>query len=92
MHAHRYYPRVDVPVAWMLEDIDLPCTLPLPEPGDDAVPVLAQALRDEEPLIRGHAAWALGRIGTGEAVAALRGREGEEEDAWVREEIVLTLE
>lgn len=32
MHAHRDYRRVDVPVAWMLEDIDLPCTLPLPEP------------------------------------------------------------
>ena len=32
MHAHRYYRRVDVQVAWMLEDIDLPCALPLPEP------------------------------------------------------------
>lgn len=33
----------------------------------EAVPVLAAALNDEEPLIRGHSAWALGRIG-GEAV------------------------
>ncbi len=32
MHAYRYFRRVDVPAAWMLEDIDLPCTLPLPEP------------------------------------------------------------
>ena len=28
----------------------------------EAVPALVQALRDEEPLIRGHAAWALGRV------------------------------
>ena len=28
-----------------------------------AVPVLTAALRDPEPLVRGHAAWALGRIG-----------------------------
>ena len=30
----------------------------------EAVPALAVALSDEEPLVRGHAAWALGRIGT----------------------------
>jgi hypothetical protein len=30
----------------------------------EAVPVLATALHDDEPLVRGHAAWALGRIGT----------------------------
>ncbi len=53
----------------------------------EAVPVLAKALNDEEPLIRGHAAWALGRIGTPEGVEALRGREAVEEDARVREEI-----
>jgi epoxyqueuosine reductase len=53
----------------------------------EAVPVLAAALHDEEPLIRGHAAWALGRIGTAEAVEALRRREAVEEDEWVREEI-----
>jgi epoxyqueuosine reductase len=55
----------------------------------EALPVLAQALHDDEPLIRGHVAWALGRIGTAEAVEALRGRAGVEEDAWVREEIEL---
>lgn len=44
-----------------------------------------------EPLIRGHAAWALGRIGIPEAVEALRGREGVEEDGWVREELALAL-
>ncbi|HET7275729.1 MAG TPA: tRNA epoxyqueuosine(34) reductase QueG [Longimicrobiaceae bacterium] len=53
----------------------------------EAVPVLAAALDDHEPLIRGHAAWALGRIGTSDALQALRGREAVEEDDWVREEI-----
>jgi epoxyqueuosine reductase len=57
----------------------------------DAVPALAIALNDEEPLVRGHAAWALGRIGTEAAMQALRGREEVEEDAWVREEIAAAL-
>lgn len=56
-----------------------------------AVPALAQALADEEPLVRGHAAWALGRIATPEARQALQGREAVEEDPWVREEILLAL-
>jgi epoxyqueuosine reductase len=37
----------------------------------EAVPVLVAALGDSEPLVRGHAAWALGAIGLVEAVAAL---------------------
>jgi epoxyqueuosine reductase len=57
----------------------------------EAVPVLVAALSDEEPLLRGHAAWALGRIGTAEAVEALLGREWVEQDEWVREEIALAL-
>jgi hypothetical protein len=57
----------------------------------EAVPVLAASLWDSEPLIRGHASWALGRIGTEEALEALRGREGVEMDSWVREEIALAL-
>ena len=57
----------------------------------EAVPVLAAALADEEPLVRGHAAWALGRVGTSGAVQALRGRAEVEEDAWVREELSLAL-
>jgi hypothetical protein len=51
----------------------------------EAVPALAVALNDEEPLVRGHAAWALGRIGTEAARQALSGRGEVEEDAWVRE-------
>jgi len=53
----------------------------------EAVPSLAIALNDEEPLVRGHAAWALGRIGTEAALQALAGRAEVEEDARVREEI-----
>jgi epoxyqueuosine reductase len=57
----------------------------------DAVPALAVALNDEEPLVRGHAAWALGRIGTEAARQALSGRAEVEEDVWVREEIAAAL-
>jgi epoxyqueuosine reductase len=53
----------------------------------DAVPALIDALSDAEPLVRGHAAWALGRIGTSEAREALRGREAVEEDPSVLEEL-----
>lgn len=60
--------------------------------GDtQAVPVLARALADHEPLIRGHAAWALGRIGGTEAHAALSARRALEDDAWVAEELALAL-
>jgi epoxyqueuosine reductase len=40
--------------------------------GDtEAVPALIEALSDSEPLVRGHAAWALGRLGGQRARAAL---------------------
>ena len=39
-----------------------------------AVPALKKALHDEEPLVRGHAAWALGQIGGGGAKRGLQGR------------------
>jgi len=57
----------------------------------EAVPVLAAALDDDEPLVRGHVAWALGRIETGQALKALRTRVAVEEDDWVREEIIGVL-
>ncbi|HYJ78449.1 MAG TPA: tRNA epoxyqueuosine(34) reductase QueG [Longimicrobiaceae bacterium] len=57
----------------------------------EAVPALAAALNDEEPLIRGHAAWALGRLGTEATRQALSGRAEVEEDAWVRQEIAAAL-
>jgi len=53
----------------------------------EAVPALIRALDDEEPLVRGHVAWALGRIGTPEAADALRRRLGVEEDTHVKVEI-----
>jgi epoxyqueuosine reductase len=53
-----------------------------------AIPILCAALRDEEPLVRGHAAWALGQLGARDPLrAALRG----EEDPWVVEEIEQAL-
>ncbi len=56
------------------------------------VPALARVLRDDSsPIVRGHAAWALGRIGTGEAAAALREVAEQETDAGAREEIESAL-
>ncbi len=52
-----------------------------------AVPVLVRALDDAEALVRGHAAWALGRVGTDEARGALLGLRQEETDVGVRQEV-----
>jgi epoxyqueuosine reductase len=51
----------------------------------EAVPVLSLALRDVSPLVRGHAAWALGRIPHQAAASALAA--AAEEDPEVVEEI-----
>jgi epoxyqueuosine reductase len=56
-------------------------------PSPEAVPALVAALADPEPLVRGHVAWALGRIGTYAAIEALRQRLTTEEDAEVTSEI-----
>ena len=57
-----------------------------------AVSPLARALeRDPHPMVRGHAAWALGRIGAPLAVSALRRRSTAETDIGVREEIDAAL-
>jgi epoxyqueuosine reductase len=59
-----------------------------------AVAPLAEALHDRKPLVRGHAAWALGELGSlsGEqgrdALANLLARE---QVAWVREEAQLAF-
>lgn len=58
----------------------------------DDVPALAAALSDPEPLVRGHAACALGRIDSPAALAALRSRVLDEPDnsilekrgSWIR--------
>lgn len=59
--------------------------------SQDAVPALVDALRDLEPLVRGHAAWALGRIGGEKATAALRNALTLECDRWVSEELMRAL-
>ncbi len=56
-----------------------------------AVPPLIDALSLATALVRGHAAWALGRLGGDAAVEALRQALGRETDPWVREEISLAL-
>jgi epoxyqueuosine reductase len=52
-----------------------------------AVPALIAALADDAPLVRGHAAWALGRLGGSAALDALRERATAEGDPWVLQEI-----
>jgi epoxyqueuosine reductase len=52
---------------------------------------LTEALRDGESLVRGHAAWALGRIGGEEARAALEAALAAEADEAVRTEIRTAL-
>ena len=60
--------------------------------GDSsAVSPLAKALRHSEPLIRGHAAWALGQLGGAAAGAALAKAADGETDAWALEEILAAL-
>jgi epoxyqueuosine reductase len=61
--------------------------------GDPAaVPALTGALRDGEALVRGHAAWALGRIGTRCARDGLSAARAREADPWAREEIDRALD
>ena len=60
--------------------------------GDPAaVPALVHALTGLEPLVLGHAAWALGRIGGSEARDALRSAARSEDDSSALEEIVRSL-
>ena len=53
----------------------------------EALPVLVRALTDRDALVRGHAAWALGRVGTWQARKSLLEMSEEEGDGWVRQEI-----
>ena len=56
-----------------------------------AIPALAGAMANGSPLVRGHAAWALGRIGGEEARRMLRRALTAEADAWVRQEVEAAL-
>ena len=55
--------------------------------AEDVVPVLRVGLRDESTLVRSHAAWALGRVGSPAAIEALSARFEEESDASLLDEI-----
>ncbi len=55
------------------------------------ITALARALADREPVVRGHAAWALGRTGSAEARAVVSNRLEVESDTRVREELGLAL-
>lgn len=57
-----------------------------------AVPALCEALRHEEPLVRGHAAWALGQLGGEQAQRALLEALESEQDTEVQQEIRCALE
>jgi epoxyqueuosine reductase len=57
-----------------------------------AVPALVKALSDYEPLVRGHAAWALGRIGGEQAIEALKNASLVDSDEVVRKEIEFALQ
>ena len=57
----------------------------------DGVPALVSALSDADPLVRTHAAWALGRIASAEAAEALRDRLAFEEDGAVSQALRATL-
>ncbi len=52
-----------------------------------AVGALARALDDVSAIVRGHSAWALGRLGGSNARTALREALVTESDPWVRDEI-----
>jgi epoxyqueuosine reductase len=54
----------------------------------DDVPALVRALSDRAPLVRGHAAWALGRLG---ARASLLAASSREENAYVLSEVDAAL-
>lgn len=60
--------------------------------SDEAVTPLSKALEDQEPLVRGHAAWALGKINGGAARSALDHARKHEEDSWVLQEVEAAIE
>ena len=57
----------------------------------ESVEALTSGLADPEPIVRGASAWALGRIESPRATAALMARKGLEDDPMVLEEITFAL-
>jgi epoxyqueuosine reductase len=61
--------------------------------NQQAIPSMTHILESEtEPLIRGHAAWALGRIGGRDARLALHAAAGQEKDETVQNEIFRAID
>ncbi|MGD1995410.1 MAG: tRNA epoxyqueuosine(34) reductase QueG [Anaerolineae bacterium] len=61
--------------------------------GDpQALASLTTALEDPDPVVRGHSAWALGRIGGSEAIDTLEAARERERESTVRRELALALE
>ncbi len=61
--------------------------------GDQrAIPALITALHDPEPLIRGHAAWALGQLGGTQAHGALQKALQDEQEEEVQKELQYALD
>jgi len=58
---------------------------------NEAVPALEEALRDTSPVVRIHAAWALGRIGSEQAFRSLNSARIRESNPSVLDEIDLAL-
>jgi epoxyqueuosine reductase len=57
----------------------------------EAIAPLRAALDDPEPLVRGHAAWALGQFDEAQARTALQQHLAWEDDEWVRAEVLIAL-
>ena len=55
------------------------------------VPYLVEALRDPEPLVRGYAAWAMGRLGGAEARSSIERAFSQEADESARREMESAL-
>jgi epoxyqueuosine reductase len=60
-------------------------------PSEAALPALIRGLSDEEPLVRGASAWAIGQCGGTPAREALTQRLAAETDDYVRGEIAAAL-
>jgi epoxyqueuosine reductase len=59
--------------------------------SETAVPPLIELLDDAEPLIRGHAAWALGQIGAPAGITAVQAARSRETDDTVRAEMAAVM-
>jgi epoxyqueuosine reductase len=58
----------------------------------EAIPGLVEALQDASPLVRSHAAWALGRLDTPRTYQILEAARAQESDASVLQEIAFAVE